>query len=356
MEIQKYEIKFFPVGNSKKGGDAIFIRLYDKDDNVVVILIDGGYQDTGNAVISYMKKLGLDTINLMVNTHPDLDHISGLTTIMASPEIKVEKLLYNRPWRDNNIKADLFLDGRITDKSLNRRLAENFKKAYELEQLAEQKQEISGKQCVIIHPTVGKTYFDCFHILGPTAEHYRKYLLLSDKTPTTEDSADKDPYKSKKLNWRKFLGLIIPWIQDERTSEINETSVVSFLQLPDKRFLFTGDAGKVGLADAVHYLYVTSPIVDYEVTHLQLPHHGSRKNINPALIRKIGCGNYIISCPPEGEDEGHPSPRLVNKILEIQPKARIHKTAGRGFVYHSDNLDVNATPVSPMGKYEVIED
>ena len=29
MEIDKYEIRFFAVGNGKKGGDAIFIRLYD---------------------------------------------------------------------------------------------------------------------------------------------------------------------------------------------------------------------------------------------------------------------------------------------------------------------------------------
>lgn len=356
MEVHKYEVKFFPVGSGTKGGDAIFIRLYDKDDNVTVILIDGGYQDTGASIINYMKSLDLDTINLMVNTHPDLDHISGLVTIMECPEIKVEKLLYNRPWRDNNITADLFSDGRITDNSLNKRLTQNFKKAFELEQLAEKKHEISGKGCTIVHPVIGNTYFDCFHILGPTADHYRNYLLLSDKTPTTENNAERAPYKPKTLIWRKFIGLFIPWIQNEQTSEINETSIISFLQLPDKNFLFTGDAGKVGLQNAVHYLYVTSPIEDYTVTHLQLPHHGSRKNINPTIIKNIGCSHYFISCPPDGESEGHPSARLVNKILEIYPKARIHKTAGRGFVYHSNNLEVNATPVSPIGKYDKIED
>lgn len=356
MEIYKYEVKFFSVGNNTKGGDAIFIRLYDKDDNVTVILIDGGYQDTGNSIISYMKELGLDTINLMVNSHPDLDHISGLTKIMETPEIKVEKLLYNRPWRDNNIKTDLFLDGRITDISLNKRLTQNFKKAYELEQLALKKKEISGKQCEIVHPIVGNTYFGCFHILGPTADHYRKFLLLSDKTPTTEDSVEKPSYQPKKLKWNYYYGTNIPWIQNEQTSEINETSIVSFLQLPDKNFLFTGDSGKVGLNSAVRYLYKTSPILNYKITHLQLPHHGSRKNIDPTIIKVIASDNYIISCPPNGECEGHPSARLVNKILEINPHARIHRTSNRNFVYHSGNLNVNATHVTPMTKYEQIED
>ena len=47
MTISKFEIRFFSVGNSKKGGDAILIRLYDKDNNPTVIVIDGGYSDSG---------------------------------------------------------------------------------------------------------------------------------------------------------------------------------------------------------------------------------------------------------------------------------------------------------------------
>lgn len=356
MEVSKYEIRFFSVGETKKGGDAIFIRLYDENDNVVVILIDGGYQATGQKIIDYMRSLDLDTINLMVNTHPDLDHISGLITIMDSSEIKVEKLLYNRPWRDHNITADLFADGRITDKSLNKRLTESFKKAYELEQSAKRKQKVSGKMCEIIHPVVGNNYFDCFYILGPTAEHYRAHLLASDKTPTNYSNKDNEPYHPKRLIWHKFLGSFIPWIKGEKTSDINETSVISFLQLPDSNFLFTGDIGKKGLSEAVEYLYGTRPLMNYKVSHLQLPHHGSRKNISPKLIEQIGCDNYMISCPSEGESEGHPSARLVNKILEIFPKARIHRTAGTNFIYHSGNLPIDATPVSPMGRYESIED
>lgn len=356
MEVKKYEIRFFAVGKSTKGGDCIFIRLYDEGDNPIVILIDGGYKETGNKVIDYMKELKLDTINLMVNTHPDLDHISGLITIMESPDIKVEKLLYNRPWRDHNIHADLFSDGRITDNSLNKRLTECFKKAYELEQSALNKGSICGKNCEIVHPVIGNCYFDCFYILGPKAEHYRSYLLSSDKTPTNEYNKDNAPYVPKKLTWSKFSQAIIPWFYNEKTSDINETSVVSFLQLPDINFLFTGDSGKEGISKAVEYLYSESSIIDYEVSHLQLPHHGSRKNISPEIIERIGCSHYIISCPNNGEQDGHPSARLVNKILEMKPKARLYKTAGSSFIYHSSNLPIKANVVPPMIKYDSIED
>ena len=131
---------------------------------------------------------------------------------------------------------------------------------------------------------------------------------------------------------------------------------MTFLQLPDINFLFTGDVGKQGLRCAVDYLYKTSPILDYKVTHLQLPHHGSRKNIDPDIVRDINCNNYIISSPIDGESEGHPSARLVNKILEINPQARIHKTSGSNFIYHLGDLGINARHVSPMNKFDEIED
>ena len=51
----KYQIRFFKVGEGVKGGDAILITLYDENDNEHLVLIDGGYQKTGIAIIEYIK-------------------------------------------------------------------------------------------------------------------------------------------------------------------------------------------------------------------------------------------------------------------------------------------------------------
>ena len=350
MNVNKYEVRFFAVGSGTKGGDAIFIRLIDESNNTNVILIDGGYQEDGGKIVKYMKVLGLDTIDVVINTHPDLDHISGLLTVFRS-DLKIKKLIFNRPWRDAKMGADLFKDERITDKSLNKRLTENFKKAYELEQIA-----IEKEGCEIVHPTVGNCYFDCLHVLGPTTEHYRKYLLQSDKTPTTADGETAASFKKIVLQFKKFLGGIIPWNDALQTSAINETSVVCWLKLPDVNFLFTGDVGKVGLKCALdRFNFETNGRV--EITHLQLPHHGSQKNINPDLLREIGATDYFISCPPDGDTDGHPSRKLVNKILEIYPNASIQRNReNRNFVYHSSNLPIEAVGVACMTAYDEIED
>lgn len=350
MIPQTYEVRFFSVGTETKGGDAIFIRFIDDSSKWKVIVIDGGYGESGEHIVDYMKSLDLSTIDLMVNTHPDLDHISGLLTIMDS-DIQVTTLVYHRPWHDADLKADMFQDNRITDKSVNRRLRENFSKAYELEQKA------FAKGCSINTPELGDTYFGCFTILGPTKDLYQQRLLESDKTPTVLDGEQGSIYQKIALKFRSWIDRKLPinWIPNEDTSAINDTSIVSLLRLQNMNILFTGDAGKRGLNAALKYLYDILPHT--QINLLQLPHHGSRRNVDPQLLKSIAAKEYFISCPPKGEEDGHPSKRLVNVIYQLFPDATVHKNNGsRNFIYHSDNLSIKATPVGRVEPYDEIED
>lgn len=351
MKPSTYEVRFFSVGTETKGGDAIFIRFKDSENKWKVIVIDGGYGESGTKVVNYMQELHMDTIDLMVNTHPDLDHISGLLTIMDS-DIKVTTLLLHKPWEDANLKADMFKDNRITNNSVNKRLRENFNKAYELVTKAE------SKGCYVENRViVGQTYFDCFTILGPTFSHYQTKLLESDKTPTELDGNPNSTYKKIALKFRNWINRILPidWIPNEDTSAINDTSIISLLQLQDQTILFTGDAGKQGLSEAITYFKQHFP--DEQVSLLQLPHHGSRRNIDPTLLKQIAAKDYFISCPPRGEEDGHPSKRLVNVIYQMYPNAIIQKNReSKNFIYHSNDVLVNATPVGKIEPYDEIED
>lgn len=82
--ITAYEIRFFQVGNASKGGDAIFIRFLDEYQRPTVIIVDGGYKETGGKIIEYMKSLNISVIDLVINTHPDIDHIAGLIRLIGS--------------------------------------------------------------------------------------------------------------------------------------------------------------------------------------------------------------------------------------------------------------------------------
>ena len=80
-EIPTLYVHYINVGQ----GDSMLISVDDCD-----ILIDAGIADMGSTVSSYLKKQGVDDVELMINTHPDADHCGGLTKVLT--DFKVEEV------------------------------------------------------------------------------------------------------------------------------------------------------------------------------------------------------------------------------------------------------------------------
>lgn len=83
QQQQEMQIHFIDVGQ----GDSILIQTPSNK----TILIDGGPPEAGEKVVSYLEKLKINKIDLLIATHPDIDHIGGLPKVMKS--IKVEQIL-----------------------------------------------------------------------------------------------------------------------------------------------------------------------------------------------------------------------------------------------------------------------
>lgn len=155
-----YELDFLPVGEGSKSGDAILFRFWDDtkgetEKNQKVCIIDGGYSENGEYIKKHIDKYyKTSVIDLVISTHPDLDHIGGLSYILENFEVK--KLWLHRPWQNKYINglSDCFKDGRVTDNSVKNKLQEGLNKAYKLELLA------TRKQIPIEDPFTGTTAFD----------------------------------------------------------------------------------------------------------------------------------------------------------------------------------------------------
>lgn len=65
-------------------GDAILIQTPSKKN----ILIDGGDENADHMVKSYLRKKWVKSIDLMIATHPDSDHIGGLDNVVDAFDIK----------------------------------------------------------------------------------------------------------------------------------------------------------------------------------------------------------------------------------------------------------------------------
>ncbi|GAB3804079.1 ComEC/Rec2 family competence protein [Virgibacillus kimchii] len=74
------QVHFIDVGQ----GDSMLIQTPSNK----TILIDGGPPEAGERVVSYLKDQQIESIDLLVATHPDIDHIGGLPQVMKEMEVK----------------------------------------------------------------------------------------------------------------------------------------------------------------------------------------------------------------------------------------------------------------------------
>src|SRR5665213_1547706 len=94
------EIDFLPVGEKSSGGDAIALRygdLHGSREAQTVVVIDGGYRDSGEALVDHITThYNTDYVDFVISTHPDRDHISGLEVVLE--QLRVGRLLMHLPW------------------------------------------------------------------------------------------------------------------------------------------------------------------------------------------------------------------------------------------------------------------
>jgi competence protein ComEC len=87
--LDNLKVNFINVGE----GDCILIEAPKKYN----ILIDGGgtplstFDVGGKVVIPYLRRIGINKINLLILTHPHLDHLEGLLAVLR--EFKVDMVL-----------------------------------------------------------------------------------------------------------------------------------------------------------------------------------------------------------------------------------------------------------------------
>ena len=73
-------VHFIDVGQ----GDSTLIISPQGD----AMLIDAGNNGVGDDVIAYMKKQGVEKLEVLVGTHPDADHIGGLDTVIYEYDVE----------------------------------------------------------------------------------------------------------------------------------------------------------------------------------------------------------------------------------------------------------------------------
>ena len=325
LEVTDFiEIDFIEAGESKSG-DAIAIR-HRVNGGDYVHVVDGGYAADGQKLVDHIRDHYHPEyyINHLVLTHPDLDHASGLETVLC--QIRVDVLWMNRPWR--HVDALMRLFKRFQDRRrLIDRLRSAFDKVAALEQLALAK----GVQ---IRDAFQGDRIGAFTVLSPSLPMYLMLMAESEKTPVTNPALEA---------LRALLDGTVSgaeWGEEnlkgdtDGTSPDNETSVVQFADVCGTKVLLTGDAGVQALTEArqaaTRMEISTSPL-----NWFQVPHHGSRRNLSSAVLDAwlgprfpgpVQVPEFDAVISANTSDSEHPKNTVVRAL--IHRSRRVFQTSG----------------------------
>jgi beta-lactamase superfamily II metal-dependent hydrolase len=325
--------------------------------------------DSGKSLVEHVRQeFGKDkVISHVVLTHSDADHASGLREVLR--ELPVANLWLHIPWLLAPEAKHLFKDKRFTEEGLRNAIKKEYDIISEIFDLA------CAAKCKVHYPFDGRD-IGPFRVLSPHQSVYLHLLPQFDKTPDPDQAAIEaagfwigKPQPSLLAQvWEKVVAKVQKWVAEtwnnERlrdggiTSASNESSVVLYGDFgPGRRVLLTGDAGIWALTLAAYRAeQLGLPLKDF--MFVQIPHHGSRRNIGPTMLNRI-----LGPVQPEGsarrfqafvsapqDDDTHPRKMVLNAFT--RRGGRVIATQGTkkvfwgGFPPRAGYINAEAMPFS----------
>lgn len=352
-----WEIEFHPVGDASKAGDAITVR-YGAGGNYSVIVIDGGTDDSGNAVVEHIKTYyGPEAvISDVILSHPDSDHASGLRPIIEA--FPVQRLWLHGLWHHAAEMLPLFEDKRWTVEGL----AESIRKEYPM---IDELINTAMRRGVQLGQPFQGTQIGPFVVLSPRMDRYQHLVPQFRKTPSpnVELLQARNIWLEPKKGLAGVLTRILEaaatftsesWSHETLrdggvTAAENESSTVLLGTFDATRVLLTADAGVYALNWASNVAAAAG--IDLRTCRLvQVPHHGSRRNVGPTVLNRLLGPTLpyeqelkiaVASVPKD--DARHPRRVVLNAFK--RRGAPVVTTCGKKYRYHSGTMPARSNEV-----------
>lgn len=323
-----YEVDVLSIGNA----DAKIISLYDNGSDYTII-IDGGNPGDGEKVINHLNKYHkVNHIDLLICTHPDKDHVGGLSEVVES--MKVNQVWIHDPLKHiNPIFFRLLLDcAKSRQKAY--RIVESFEHTFNFTSLVDRLgiprfEPFDGMQ------------FGPILVIGPTVEYYTELLKGFRDIDSLVASELKDNNPLQDLLESMTEDNSTSCVLDEKndTSNENNSSVITLGLLDEKKFLFTGDAGVQALMSASGRYHLN------DIYWLDVPHHGSKHNLSTALLDYFR--PQISSISADGSRK-HPSRAVINLLKKYGNVYSTHKSGNMAWYNWENPNRIDYYPLEPL--------
>lgn len=349
-----FEVDMLAVGDESRSGDAIALRfgnLSGSRSEQTVVIIDGGTLDTGGKLVDHIAKYyGTSKVEYVIATHSDSDHVNGLKVVLE--KMSVGTLLMHKPWEHAaDIKRD-FRDRRFTVTGLSSKIERALADASDLEDIAVK------KGVSIVEPFAGiGTNDGKILVLGPSLDYYQSLICDFRKTPVAKVASGGMMTRAatavrEAVSWIKETLQIETLDDSGETSAENNSSAIVLFTLDGEKLLFTGDAGIPALTNAADFA-LSVGISLGDLRFLDVPHHGSRRNVGPTILNRIKAKTAFVSACPKSDK--HPSKKVVNAL--IRRGSTVYHTCGTN-LHHQKEAPTRADygPVAPLAFSEYVEE
>jgi beta-lactamase superfamily II metal-dependent hydrolase len=308
MSYEGVEVDMLSIGNA----DSILVTRW-KAGVASRILIDGGKAGDSATVLRFLKGRGVKFLDHVVCSHPHEDHVGGLVGVVQSKEIDFGQAWVHLPW--NHIDRNTLTTALARSETVAKKVVNIIRASVQSSQ--DLVNAITARGKTVLEPFAGQQIGFLF-VCGPSKEFYE--LLLKDftdfeKLKKMEEAIAANERQnlvemmlegatvSRKLTEAKETGL-----GQAPTEPENNSSTILWMKHVDDALLFTADAGVEAL-NAARQAYKIG-----DLRWMQIPHHGSRRNVNEELIAYFKPKTAFVSA--DGTRK-HPRRAVVNAFKSV---------------------------------------
>lgn len=324
----EFSIDMLAVGNA----DAIII-WYKELQSDTLLFLDTGNPGDGEKIIKHYEKyiapyIAKDTKIIILISHPHNDHLGGLTFLLNYFKSRINTIYINDPNDylnviQNSLINEYFNKYGSSNKTI-RMIYESLRSSNEVIKLIDAYK--INRSVYFSDLNLGHKYF---RIKSPSMFFYTQQIqYFGDQKNLEKMAAVK--YNDEEIN-EAVEGVKPCEIVDEINDDSSENICSSILEITDGNnwnYLFTADASVDSFISAQNS---GKTFANFRI--VQLPHHGSRRNINSNLIKALDPKTFWVSA---NGDKKHPRKAVLECIKKNLPLCKVYST------HHGGSKHINS--------------
>jgi beta-lactamase superfamily II metal-dependent hydrolase len=315
-----FRIEMLPA----KHGDALWIE-YGTEQRTRRILIDGGPINAWAEVSARLARLppGDQSVELVVISHVDTDHIEGLIRLMAEPEPRwpiVAREIWFNGWRHIDELDTLGgREGEFLSELIHHRAPGRWNKRFDNKAVCTGKLEdervdlADGMRLTLVSPNA--------KALSDLKEDWKKSTDKWDIPPGDFDAALAQLADENRFHPDSELTLgpadmqkeLLKVLKGRDGSTANGSSIGFLAEFSGKSCLLLADAHAKVVCESLRNLGYTAQ-KPLKVDALKMAHHGSRNNITQELLELVDARHYLVST--NGDKFGHPDDEAIEAVIQ----------------------------------------